>query len=130
MSSIAVPVSLAQLVGTLHNLCRGRGSNPGHPTSPHLIVWALATKLLDQKKKSSIAISFLQTINNDEETLSLSCCGFLDSSNRVLSTIVFGFWATSSRMHKNDRKKSCVWLDVSNYNVQKDVAYNVPPLLS
>jgi len=33
-----VPVSLAQLVGTLHNLCRGRGSNPGHPTSPHLIV--------------------------------------------------------------------------------------------
>ena len=32
------PGNLAQLVGTLHNLCRGRGSNPGHPTSPHLIV--------------------------------------------------------------------------------------------
>jgi len=31
-----VPVSLAQLVGTLHNLCRGWGSNPRHPSSPHL----------------------------------------------------------------------------------------------
>jgi len=28
---IGVPVSLAQL-GKLHNIGRGRGSNPGHPT--------------------------------------------------------------------------------------------------
>ena len=36
-------MSLAQLAWTLHNLCRGRGSNSGHPTSPHLIVelWQL-----------------------------------------------------------------------------------------
>jgi len=45
-----VPVNLAQLVGTLHNLCRGQGSNPGHPTSPHLIVQSPITRLLDPKK--------------------------------------------------------------------------------
>jgi len=33
-----VLVSLTRLVGTLYNLCRGWSSNPGHPTSPHLIV--------------------------------------------------------------------------------------------
>ena len=44
-----VPVSLAQLVGTLHNLCRGRGSNSGHPISLCLIVWALAIRLLNKK---------------------------------------------------------------------------------
>jgi hypothetical protein len=49
-TNIVVPVSLAQLVGTLYNLCRGQGSNPGHSTSPHLIVWASATRLLDKKK--------------------------------------------------------------------------------
>lgn len=27
-----VPVNLAQLVVTLNNLCKNRGSNPGHPT--------------------------------------------------------------------------------------------------
>lgn len=31
-------VSLAQVAETLHNLCRGQSSNPGHPTSPYLIV--------------------------------------------------------------------------------------------
>jgi len=49
--SYGVSVSLAQLVGTLHNLCRDRSSNPGYLTSPHLIVWAPATKLSDKKKK-------------------------------------------------------------------------------
>ena len=43
-------MSLAQLVGTMEILCRGRGSNPGHPTSPRLIELALTTRLLDQKK--------------------------------------------------------------------------------
>ena len=27
-----VSVNLAQLVGTLHNICKGQGSNPEHPT--------------------------------------------------------------------------------------------------
>ena len=29
-----ISMSLAQLVGILHIICRGRGLNPGHPTSP------------------------------------------------------------------------------------------------
>jgi len=41
---------LTQLVATLHILCMGRCSNPGHPTSPHLIVRASAIRLLDKKK--------------------------------------------------------------------------------
>jgi len=31
-----VPVNLTQLVGTLHNICKGRGSNPEHHISSHL----------------------------------------------------------------------------------------------
>jgi len=45
-----VPVSLARLVGTLYNLCRGQCSNSEHPISPYLIVRAPATRLLDKKK--------------------------------------------------------------------------------
>jgi len=33
-----VSVSLDQLIETLHNLCMGQSSNPGHLTYPHLIV--------------------------------------------------------------------------------------------
>jgi len=54
-------MSLSQLVGTLHNLCKGRGSNPKHLTSPHLNVRALATRLLDKKKRvhlNKMTISF------------------------------------------------------------------------
>jgi len=51
---INVPMILTQLVETLHNLCRGRGSNLGHPISLHLIVWALATRLPDKKKQLMI----------------------------------------------------------------------------
>jgi hypothetical protein len=47
------PVSVAQLVATRDNLCRGRGSNLGFPTSPHSIMCVNpATRLRDQKKKS------------------------------------------------------------------------------
>ena len=31
-----VPVSLTHLVGTLHNICRGRRSNSEHPTHRYL----------------------------------------------------------------------------------------------
>jgi hypothetical protein len=44
-----VPVGLAQLVGTLHYICRGRGLNPGHSTI-HLKVEFLAIRLFDKKK--------------------------------------------------------------------------------
>ena len=43
-------MSLVQLIGTLHNLCKGQGLNPEYLTSPYLIVSALATRLLDIKK--------------------------------------------------------------------------------
>jgi hypothetical protein len=32
---IVISVSLTQLVGTLHFICRGRGSNLRHPTYPN-----------------------------------------------------------------------------------------------
>ena len=32
------PRELNSIARTLHNLCRGRGLNPGHHTFPHLIV--------------------------------------------------------------------------------------------
>lgn len=44
------PVSVAQLVATMDNLCRGRGSNPGFSTSPRIMYVNLATKILDKKK--------------------------------------------------------------------------------
>jgi hypothetical protein len=44
------PVSVAQLVATRDNLCRGRGLNPGFPTSSHIMCVNLATRLLDKKK--------------------------------------------------------------------------------
>jgi len=44
------PVSVAQLVATRDNLYRGRGSNFGFPTSPHIMCVNLATRLLDPKK--------------------------------------------------------------------------------
>jgi hypothetical protein len=47
-------VSVAQLVATRDNLCRGRGSNPGFPPSPHIMYVNLATRLLDPKKKKHI----------------------------------------------------------------------------
>jgi len=34
----------------LHVVCRDQGSNPEHSTSPQLIMWTLATRLLDKKK--------------------------------------------------------------------------------
>ena len=43
------PASVAQLVATRDNLCRGRGSNPVFPTSPYIMCVNLATRLLDQK---------------------------------------------------------------------------------
>ena len=44
------PGSVAQLVATWDNLCRGQGSNSGFPTSPHIMCMNLATKLLEKKK--------------------------------------------------------------------------------
>jgi len=58
-------VSLAQLLGILHVICRGRGSNHEHPTSPHLIVWALATRLLNQKKIGNEYLQVKYTMNID-----------------------------------------------------------------
>ena len=46
-----IPMSLPQLPGTLHNLCRGRGLNSRHSTSPHLNVQTLITRFLDKKRK-------------------------------------------------------------------------------
>jgi hypothetical protein len=44
-------MSLAHLVGTLHYICRSRGSNPGHSTYPFYKAKFLTNKLLDKKKK-------------------------------------------------------------------------------
>jgi len=45
------PVSVAQLVATMNIICRGRDSNTGFPTSPHIMCVNLTTRLPDQKKK-------------------------------------------------------------------------------
>ena len=59
-------MSLAQLAGRLHNLFRDRGSNPGHPASPHLNVWAPATRLIDKKKlKKKINIVLKSEMTNE-----------------------------------------------------------------
>jgi len=50
MIKMTSPVSVAQLVATRDNLYRGRDSNPGFPTSPHIMCVNLATRLLDPKK--------------------------------------------------------------------------------
>jgi hypothetical protein len=44
------PVSLAQLVETLHYICRGRSSNPGHSTYPLYKAKFLTNRLLEKKK--------------------------------------------------------------------------------
>ena len=46
------PLSVAQLVATKDNMCRDRGSNPGFPTSPHIMCVNLTTRLLDKKKRA------------------------------------------------------------------------------
>ena len=43
-------VSVAQLVATKENLCRGWSSNPKFFTFPHIMCVNLATRLLDKKK--------------------------------------------------------------------------------
>jgi hypothetical protein len=43
-------ISVAQLVATRDVMCRGRGSNPEFPTSPHIMCVSLATRLPDKKK--------------------------------------------------------------------------------
>jgi hypothetical protein len=50
-----VPVSLAQLVGISHYICRSPGSNPRHSTYSRLKVDFLATRLLDNNKNKITA---------------------------------------------------------------------------
>jgi hypothetical protein len=55
---MSVPVSIAQLAGTCIVICRGQGSNPGHPTYSPWKGWILAARLPDQKKKKKELVSF------------------------------------------------------------------------
>jgi len=44
-------VNLTQLIGTMHNICKGRNSNSEHPTySPYKDEF-LASRVLDKNKK-------------------------------------------------------------------------------
>lgn len=51
---VICPVSVAQLVANIDNLCRDRSSNSGFFTSPHLMCVNLIIRLLDKKKKKKL----------------------------------------------------------------------------
>ena len=60
---VEFPVSVAPLVATRDNLCRGQGSNSGFPTSPHIMCMNLATRLHDKKKMLRQTTTITEKLN-------------------------------------------------------------------